>query len=140
MMSTPTTTKTSEHTKTAKIYIRLAELIAWHENTCKHNNQQWMSKTEDLINQIMDTAPSGSGVDNGTQIRMEQCKPDKLVFDTAYHHMNEHGYYDGWTHHQVIIRPTFGGFTLKVTGRDKRDIKDYLGEMYDCWLHELTTT
>jgi hypothetical protein len=47
--------------------------------------------------------------------------------------MNGDGYYDGWTDHTVIVTPTFSGIDITVTGRDKNDIKNYIGEVfYDC--------
>ncbi|MFA5897874.1 MAG: hypothetical protein WC829_02050 [Hyphomicrobium sp.] len=75
--------------------------------------------------------PSGSGFDNGTHFVPEKSNPDKLVFSADFHHMNENGYYDGWTHHFVIIRPSLVyGFDLTVTGRNRREIKDYIAETY----------
>jgi hypothetical protein len=45
--------------------------------------------------------------------------------------MNDNGMYDGWTTHQVIVTPSLAfGFTLKITGRDRNQIKDYLSETY----------
>ena len=45
--------------------------------------------------------------------------------------MDAGGGYDGWTEHSVIVTPDLAtGFDLKVTGRDKRDIKEYLGELF----------
>jgi hypothetical protein len=49
--------------------------------------------------------------------------------------MNGQGYYTCWTEHQAIITPSMiFGFSLKITGRDKNDIKDYLGELFNFWL------
>jgi len=46
--------------------------------------------------------------------------------------MDEHGYYDGWTEHKVIVTPHLTHeFDLKVTGRDKNGIKDYIVETFD---------
>jgi hypothetical protein len=45
--------------------------------------------------------------------------------------MNEGGYYDGWTEHQVIITPSLQhGFDVRVTGQDRNEIKDYLAELF----------
>jgi len=109
-------------------YQRLAELIDWNP-TPSFVNQ----RLED-INRVMDTAPSGSGIDDGTKLD-DTSTANKLVFNTGFHHMNENGYYDGWTDHQVIVTPSLAyGFDMRITGRDRNDIKDYLYEVYDCWL------
>jgi hypothetical protein len=122
-----------------KIFIRLAELANWHTRTVIGGMVKWQDKTQDFIDSIMDTAPSGSGIDCGTELRIDDCTPTKLVFGLSFHHMNEHGCYDGWSDHEVIIKPTFGGFSMRITGRDRNGIKEYLADVYDCWLNELTT-
>jgi hypothetical protein len=45
--------------------------------------------------------------------------------------MDEHGGYDGWTEHSIIVTPDLAsGFDLRVNGRDRRDIKEYLAEIF----------
>lgn len=75
--------------------------------------------------------PSGSGIDTGTRIDVDASNAAKLVLTCAFHHMNEHGYYDGWTQHTIVVRPSLShGIEIRVTGRDRNDIKEYLGEVY----------
>jgi hypothetical protein len=63
--------------------------------------------------------------------------PEKLVFNTAFHHMDEAGGYDGWTEHQVIVTPSLEmGYSIRVTGRDKEEIKEYIAEMFSAALDE----
>ena len=46
--------------------------------------------------------------------------------------MNEGGFYDGWTTHDIIVTPSLvTTIDVRVTGRNKNDIKDYLAEMFD---------
>lgn len=76
--------------------------------------------------------PEGSGFDGGTNLEIDKCTDDKLVFSTAFHHMDEFGYYDGWTNHTVTVRASLvHGITIKVSGRDKNNIKDYIAECFD---------
>jgi hypothetical protein len=76
--------------------------------------------------------PSGSGFDKATRVDVESTD-SKIFMYTSFHHMNEVGYYDGWTDHTVIVTPTFSGIDITVTGRDKNDVKNYIGEVfYDC--------
>jgi len=75
--------------------------------------------------------PSGSGIDRGTMIDLDKSTPNKLRLITAYHHMNENGMYDEWTEHTVTVTPDLmHGFTLKIGGRNRNDIKDYLYDVY----------
>lgn len=119
-----------------KNYQELAVRLQAIENCIKSNNQEWQEKHEVAIEDIMKTAPSGSGFDSGTQFEQEISDGRKLVFKTAYHHMNQNGYYDGWTYHSVIITPAFVGFDIKVTGRNKNDIKGYIADTFTEWLQE----
>jgi hypothetical protein len=49
--------------------------------------------------------------------------------------MNEHGMYDGWTRHAITIRPTFDGIDVRIGGRDRNGIKEYLADVYREWAH-----
>ena len=63
-------------------------------------------------------------------INLSKSTPNKIVIQCDFHHMNENGYYDGWSYHTVIITPCLGyDYDIKVTGRDKGEIKDYLGNL-----------
>ena len=88
---------------------------------------------EDRVKEIMQGAPSGSGFDSGTQLD-DKSTPKKLIFNTSYHHMDDAGYYIGWTDHQVIITPSFDGMDIKVTGKNYNDIKDYIGDVFCSWM------
>jgi len=98
---------------------RLASARAWRT---KHRD--WIAR---LVREHM---PSGAGIDTGTKLD-DSSTPDRLVFSFSFHHMNEHGSYDGWTEHTAIVKPSLAfGFDLKITGRDRNQIKDYLHETY----------
>lgn len=75
--------------------------------------------------------PYGSGFDGGTRIDTAESTPDKLVFRTAFHHMNANGYYTRWTDHKVTVRPSLAfGYTLKIGGRDHDGIKEYMADVF----------
>lgn len=78
---------------------------------------------------IDDLLPSGSGFDNDTKIK--SANDSKIVFSTAFHHMDDNGFYCGWTEHRVIITASLQhGFTVRCTGRDKRSIKEYIENVF----------
>ncbi len=93
------------------------------------------SKMEDRIKAIMEEAPSGSGFDSGTELD-DKSTPKKLIFNTGYHHMDEDGFYIGWTHHKVTITPGFNGMDIKVTGEDYNAIKDYIADVFWNWVND----
>lgn len=93
----------------------------------------------DSLRSIMKSAPSGAGIDAGTQLNTEMSTSEKLVFNTSFHHMNDAGCYDGWTEHTVIVRASLTeGIELRVQGRNRNDVKDYLHAVFYHWLRELT--
>ena len=118
------------------VYQRLAHLLNARENCRKSGNSEWRKIHGQRIDDIIQNAPSGSGIDSGTQLG-DESTDEKLVFVTAYHHMNEGGMYDGWTEHVIRVKPCLVfGFQMKIGGRDRNNIKDYLYEVFDQWLRE----
>lgn len=71
---------------------------------------------------------SGSGFDSGTKFNFERSTESRLVFTVDFHHMNDAGMYDGWTTHTVTIESTFTSPNVKISGRDRNGIKDYIAD------------
>ncbi len=124
-------------TRKEPLYVALAGIMYALENCDKSGNSDWRAKHKDRALRLVKThMPSGSGLDSGTKLDFDRSTLDKLVFTTAFHHMHETGFYDGWTEHDVIVKPClFSGFVLRITGRNRNDIKDY---MYDCFASALS--
>ena len=101
---------------------------------CIETSNDYSSIHLDTIKTIeRDYLLRGSGIDSGCTINIEKSSADKVVIETSFHHMDANGYYDGWTQHSIIITPSFYGFHVKVTGKDKNMIKDYLADEFnDC--------
>jgi len=124
-----------------KLYQEIASMMSARENcvkdddTSKHNTV-WFERHSKRLEFIQDNClPSGSGIDSGCEIDLVRSKPERIVISLGYHHMSEHGYYDGWTYHDVVITPSLQfGYNLRITGRDRNQIKDYL---YDTLANEL---
>lgn len=121
-----------------KVYQKLAQTLQAQKNCAAlpGGNHPWLAKHEETIQALMDLAPSGSGFDNGTSLDEEKSTSEKFVFHTSYHHMNDNGMYVTWTEHTVTITPSFSGFDLKVSGRDRNQIKEYIAETFHEWLSE----
>lgn len=116
-----------------KLYQQLASLLQAIENCRASGNDEWVQRHSDnvaaLVKQHM---PSGSGFDIGTRLDIEASKHGaRLVFVTSFHHMHDSGMYDGWTDHTVTVMPSLAfGFELRISGRDRAGIKDYIAEVY----------
>lgn len=75
--------------------------------------------------------PSGSGFDTGTHLDWDKSTVNKLVFRTEFHQMDGNGAYDGWTQHEIIVKPSFlYDCDIRITGRDRNQIKDYIDEVF----------
>lgn len=106
--------------------------IARQDGGANRTAANWVGNHTDRIEHLVkEHMPSGSGFDNGTRIDLDRSHADKLVFTTAFHHMNAGGFYDGWTEHTVTVTPSLlMGFHLRISGRDRNDIKDYISEEF----------
>lgn len=120
------------------LYQQISIAICALENCLKKDNLDWACHWEQRLAEMESRLPSGGGFDSGTKINFDKSTPEKLVFDTAFHHMNENGFYCGWTEHAVTVRPSLQfGFEVKVGGRNKNDIKDYIHEVFSTTLEEV---
>ncbi len=93
--------------------------------------QDWFEKWNERIAQLVDFLPSGCGWDCGTKIDLDSSHGEKIVLYGSFHHMNDGGYYDGWTEHTITVTPGFRSLNLRISGRNRNDIKDYLYETFD---------
>lgn len=111
-------------------------MAAWR-NCIKSNNSLWEFRHNELLHLIeKNILPSGAGIDSGCKLNFEKSTDMRIVIDFSYHHMNEAGFYDGWTEHSLTITPSFDGIDLRISGKDRNQIKDYL---YDTFHHCLTS-
>jgi hypothetical protein len=115
-----------------KLYQALASSLQAELNCARTNNNEWLyrhcERTDRMIANLM---PSGSGWDNGTAIERSSSYGDKFVFRGSFHHMDQNGSYDGWTDHTIIVSPSFvNELNIRITGRNRNDIKEYLHEIF----------
>jgi len=124
---------------------RLVDLIARALDAMRncgerYGNAEWQKRHLGQLRALVsEHMPSGSGFDNGTELELEDSRPDRLCFKTSFHHMDNLGSYSGWTEHRVIVAPSFVyEMELKVTGRDRNGIKDYIAQAFEAALSALT--
>lgn len=116
------------------LYQQIANLLGCRADALTDEYRQLCNRRLNWI--AKNVLPSGSGIDNGTKIDLDKSSPEKIVLEFGYHRMNDAGYYDGWTEHSAVIKPSLAfGLDLKITGRNRNQIKGYLHETYH---YELT--
>lgn len=99
----------------------------------RHNDSDIIKEAEYYVSQYL---PNGSGFNSGSRLDTDKTTQEKLVFTTSFQHMNDQGYYTRWTEHTVTVTPSFFGLNIKVSGRNHRDIKDYIAECFEHVLNE----
>ena len=117
------------------LYKQIAGLLIAIQNIEKQGPSTNAKRHFDTIREIMNGAPSGSGIDNGIEILLEECTPEKLVFSCDYHHMNDDGMYDGWTHHVINVKANlYFDIDIRISGKDRNGIKEDLHSVLHDWL------
>ena len=116
------------------VYRVLASLV----DALSRCTPEWDAEHRVTIENFIDNfLPSGAGWDCGTKIDLGSSTGEKIVFYGEYHHMDDDGYYDGWTDHRIAVRPSLVfGISLAISGRNRNEIKDYLHEQFDCALRQ----
>ena len=122
-----------------KQYIRLAQEICAYHHCRQTGHSQGMLLHEDNIDKLMHDAPHGSGFNNGTGINLDISHSERLELKTSYHHMNDNGMYVKWTCHNIIIKANLtNDFSIKVTGENYNNIKEYITDIFVDWLEQET--
>jgi hypothetical protein len=104
------------------LYAILGGLVQARITCTERENQEWFEKhTESIEALVKEHMPSGSGFDTGTHIDFDASTPERLVFVTSFHHMDDNGGYTHWTDHIVRVKPSLAhGITITISGPDNR--------------------
>lgn len=89
----------------------IASEVNRYHNLCDMPHGEPQSAV-DAIDQLEKMLPSGSGIDCGTKILLDECEPNKIVLYVEYHHVNDGGFYCGWSGHKLIVTPCFDGIGI----------------------------
>ena len=94
-----------------KVYQKMARLVDWNPT-----GGYIISKNEQMEDLVKNYLPSGSGFDGDTSID-EKSTDKKIILHVEYHHMNDNGFYDGWSTFKIIITPSLAyDYSLVVKG------------------------
>jgi hypothetical protein len=114
----------------------LNDAIVAHKNCIESGNAEWARRWQTVVEYIeRNLLPSGAGIDNGTSVDWDESDDDRIVLGADYHHMDESGYYAGWSSHVVTVTPTFHGISVDVSedpdyDDDDQGCEDYLADTY----------
>lgn len=111
-------------------------LGAWRRCKGGQGAPGWEARWNAYIEVLERELPHGSGLDNKVKFVREKCNSRRVVIAADFHHMNGDGFYTGWTDHEIIVTATHDGPDIRVTGRNRNDIKDYLAETFGHALQE----
>lgn len=122
-----------------KVYQVIASSFNAYKHCIKAGNETWKEKHREAIDRaISKFLPSGSGLDLGIKLDHVKSTDEKLVFYSAYHVMNENGYYEGWIEFTCTVSASLVhevNIALKGRFSDYReqgeDIREYLGDTLD---------
>ena len=92
-------------------------------------NVKWQGRWLERMEQLTKALPHGSGL-NGKVEFIGSASEDKLTISAEYQHMDESGYYTGWSTYIITVRATFYGLNVTVKGRKDNDLREYLGELF----------
>ena len=114
-------------------YTLFATVFGAWKHTKKAEKKGWEEKHRATLESlVVNYLPSGSGWNCATKCDTDRSRVDRLIFYGSYYHMDEHGRYECFTDHEIIVTPSLAqGFTLRITGPDKHGIKDYLYDLFD---------
>ena len=110
----------------------LASAIEARANVIGHSSCPEMVEAWDEVIQAIqrEKLPSGSGIDGGTAVTVDKSSGRRIEMLCSFHHMDEHGFYYGWTDHRIVATPAFDGIDVVVYGPHRNGIKDYLHDTY----------
>ena len=122
------------------LYKAIAYTLAAYQRCIETGNKEWEDKHGDLLEEFQGNYyPSGSGFDRGTILDLEKSTPNKLVFHTAFHHMNDNGYYIAWTDHEITVKPNLAfDIDITISGKNRNEIKEVIHqEFHNCLTQEV---
>ena len=110
-----------------ELYKHIASNVAWNRVV----PDSFRNECDRRLELCREFLPNGSGIDCGCKIDLDKSEENKLVIHFSFHHMDEWGGYDGWTEHDLYVRPDLMiELKLNILGTNRNGIKDYLYDMF----------
>lgn len=118
-----------------KLYKELSSLVQARKTCIESSNNEWAVKHGTTIARLV-----SNHLPSEWKIDVNSSHADKLVFEGSYHHMNDVGYWDGYTDHTIVLTPSLlSDFNLRISGRNRNEIKEYIHDIFDTAMREDVT-
>jgi hypothetical protein len=116
---------------TIPMYVAFARTIAWRASSA------YLDARIDRLYTLAGLLPKGGGIDCGPYIHPDISRPNRIELSLEFHHMDEFGVYDRWTHHSITVLPSLCyGFELRFAGPNHNDVVDLLRDQFDAALRQ----
>lgn len=117
------------------LYQELAAAIGAWKRCADKGDAKWSQRWSARILQLQALLPDGAGIDRGTRVDLHLSHDSKLVMYADFNHMNPPSNLwtdgcDGWSTHTITVTPTFDGFNLRISGRNRNYVKDHLHDIF----------
>jgi hypothetical protein len=118
-----------------KLYKLLAMTAAARLRCNKNGHVEWFEINTNRLEQLAkEYLPSGSGIDTGCEIDLDNTMGEKIVIESQYHALDEYGSYIEWVDFTVTVTPSLQyECVVDVQGGDlsRHDgLKDYLVDVF----------
>jgi len=125
----------------ATVIQQMAQTLVAMDNCDKMGNSEgYTFNHRAMMALVRNFLPSGSGWDRGTTIEIETSTPNRIMLTGSFHHMDEHGFYTGWTHHTLLITPSLAfGFDIEIDGFAGDQQDNFEDELHDIFHHALSS-
>ena len=98
------------------------------DNYKSSDHTDWAAFHEEKLAKLCrDHLPRGIGVFG---VSVAATTDTKAVFYCLYRHTDKHGYFVCNTAYRIVVRPTFTGLAIRVLGRNKYNVKEYLADQF----------
>jgi len=120
----------------------LSAKVTARTNCIKNGNDEWVGNHEHSIYLLINQLPSGSGIDFGTFIDYNKTSSDKLVLKSAFHVMDDNGFYSSIIDYMIVVTPSLQfGINVRIIGSfstnpDAYGLKEQLIDTYNMAFRE----
>ena len=116
------------------LFTVIASTIAAIRNCEQSGNVEWLARHRETLCEFRSFLPHGSGFDTGFTIDDSESNENRLVLEFDFHHMDEHGFYVGWTSHKVIVTPSLvSGFDFEIETDDEQKTGEQTDDGRKIW-------
>ena len=116
-----------------KLYEKIYQTLQALNNCKKENKEKWINKHIEKLDTYNNLLPSGSGINNGSYIDIDNIKNETITISSSYDTM-KNDMYDKTIVFKIIVKPSlFDNIDIKITPiteLKKAYVDDYIHELF----------